>query len=62
MFKYSVAVGWTSSRPVRPDEHVHVVTLFASNDVAAIRGAAQWMASRPGCQMPTSAEILEVEL
>lgn len=62
MFQYKVAAGFTTSRPVRPDEHTHVLTLFAESDNDAHLFAAQWVASRPGVQMPTSTTILEVEL
>lgn len=62
MFIYKVAVGFTTHRPVRPDERTHVVTLSATDDIDAVRGAAQWIASRPGVVMPTSTTILEVEL
>lgn len=62
MFLYLVDVGWTSVRPVRPDQHVHSVRLWAENDNAAHLAAAQWLASRPSCQMVTSTAIREVEL
>jgi hypothetical protein len=59
---YRVAVGFTTRRPVHPDERWHVITLDAESDNAAHLGALQWVGSRPGVEMVTSSEILEVEL
>ena len=69
---WTVRVGWTSSRPVRPDEHTSFVTVAADSEVEALQLAAQlvgtiaggghpshvYPSGRPGCVMPTSTEIL----
>lgn len=59
---FMVRVGWTSTRPVRPDEHVRHV-LVASADgtgVDARLAACQMVACDPRCEMPTSAAIIDV--
>jgi hypothetical protein len=62
MFLYTVAVGFTTHRPVRPDERTHTLTLWAADDADAHLFAAQWIASRPGVVMPTRTTIIQVEL
>lgn len=62
MFLYNVAVGFTTHRPVRPDEHMSQVTLMAADDSDAIRTAIMIVCQRPGVEMPTSSAILSVEL
>ncbi|MGN6575268.1 MAG: hypothetical protein ACTHKG_06250 [Nocardioides sp.] len=65
---FTVEVGWTSSRPIRPDEHVSTVQVAAPDEVAATLLAAQVVASapawlavgRPGCEMPTSTRVVAV--
>lgn len=56
-----VLVGWTSSRPVIPDEHTHLIVVDCPTETAATLLAAQWVAHRPGCQMPTSTKVLRIE-
>jgi hypothetical protein len=67
-----VRVGWTTSRPVVPDEHVSWIVLEAASEVEATLVAAQWAASRERVEwvghkqvtryveMPTSARVVEV--
>jgi hypothetical protein len=54
----SVAVGWTSSRPVVPDEHTTYVVVSAATETDAVLAAAQMVASDPRCVMPTSTLLL----
>lgn len=58
----SVVVGWTSSRPVIPDEHLSLIVQDAVDEQDASLMAAQWVASRPRCQMPTSTSVVAVVL
>ncbi|GAC1527421.1 MAG: hypothetical protein NVS3B1_17700 [Marmoricola sp.] len=63
MQQFTVAVGFSPGRPVRPNQRTHVVTfMFDGSDIDAVCFAAQWVASRPGVAMVTSAEILSVVL
>jgi hypothetical protein len=65
-----VRVGWTSSRPIVPDQHVSQVVVWAADEVEASLVAAQIVAAvdrpsvsgRPGCVMPTRTAVLEVRL
>ncbi len=59
---YQVLVGWTSSRPVRPDEHEHILTLWATDDIDAVLSAALWVGARKKCEMVTRMTILTVEV
>ncbi len=65
---WTLRVGWTNSRPVRPDEHVTTLRLRATDENDALRAADSWIASRPGVwwmapsEMMTSCTVLEVEL
>ena len=61
-FLYVVAVGFTTVRPVRPDQHTHTITLWAVNDSDAHLQAAQWVGSRPGVVMVTRSTVVSVEL
>ncbi len=56
---YRVDVGWTSSRPVIPDEHVRRVSVDARNAVEAKLIAAQMVSCDPRCEMPTSTRMVE---
>lgn len=55
-------VGWTSVRPIVPDQHWSRVVVDAETELAGELLALQIVASRPGCEMPTRSEIVEVEL
>lgn len=57
---WTVRVGWTSVRPVRPDQHFSRIVIAADDATSASCAAAQWVASRPECVMPTSTEIEKV--
>lgn len=65
---WTVAVGWTSSRPIKIDEHVTILTAHAQDEAAMLILADSWVASRPqpwwrgSWEMTTSITILEVEL
>jgi hypothetical protein len=58
----AVLVGYTTSRPIIVDEHVSRIVVDAPDETAATLLAAQWVASRPGVQMPTSTLITAVVL
>ena len=62
VFLYTVAVGFTTHRPVRPDERTHVIKFWAESDHDARITAAHWIDARPGVEMVTRTTILEVEL
>lgn len=62
MFLYTVAVGFTTRRPVVPDERTHVLTLWAASDLDAVLFAAHWLDARPGVVMVTRTEILSLVL
>jgi len=59
---FAVDVGWTSSRPVVPDEHVTRVVVATTEDTGrdATLVAAQMVACRRGCEMPTSTRVVGV--
>jgi hypothetical protein len=65
---FTVRVGWTSSRPIRPDEHVSWLRLTAESEAEAVIAAAQQVQStgatmtRPRCVMVTSARVTVVEV
>ena len=59
---FHVQVGWTSSRPVRPDEHLSQVALLAGSEREAHLVAAQWVLANPNAVMPTSTKTLLVEI
>ena len=61
-FLYVVAVGFTTARPVRPDQHAHTITTWAGSDSDAHLQAAQRVGSRPGVVMVTRSTIISVEL
>ena len=60
---YAIDVGWTSSRPVIPDEHVRRVVVSSTDGTGreATLVAAQMVACDPRCEMPTSTTIVGVE-
>ena len=62
---WTVDVGWTSRRPVIPDQHTARVVVSAYDEREAQLVAAQMVtavgAGRGGCEMPTSTRIVEVE-
>lgn len=51
-------VGYTTTRPVVPDEHFTTVVVTAENETDAKLLAAQLVAAR--CEMVTSTEIIEL--
>jgi hypothetical protein len=64
-----VVVGWTSSRPIVVDEHASMVLVSADcatladlpraeND--AVLQAIAIVCARPACEMPTSAQLIEL--
>lgn len=67
-FWWTIDVGWTNHRPVRPDEHVSRVRVFEPDEYHATITAAAWVKARPGtwwmrpAEMVTSTKIVEVEL
>lgn len=73
----TVAVGWTSVRPIQPDQHTTHVTLVLDcagmDDLPRVEAEARLLAStivastpgslvRPACVMPTRAEIVALVL
>lgn len=62
MFLYKVAVGFTTVRPVVPEQHTSLVCLLAETDNEAHLTALHMVGGRPGVEMVTSSTILEVEL
>jgi hypothetical protein len=54
---FTVDVGWTSTRPVRPDQHTSRVTVAADTGHQAELLALSMVAARPECVMPTSVVI-----
>jgi hypothetical protein len=59
MVTLTVAVGWTSRRPVVPDQHVCRVIVTGRDDVDAMLAAAQMVAVHPRCVMVTSTTLLD---
>jgi hypothetical protein len=55
MNTYTLDVGWTSSRPVVPDEQESRVIVLAVSYYDAVGAAACMMACKPNCEMPTIA-------
>lgn len=56
---YTVDVGWTSVRPVRPDQHTSRVTVLANTGTEAELLALSMVAARPSCVMPTSSVVID---
>lgn len=67
MHRYTVEVGWTNTRPVRPDEHRSRVTLMAHTGAGAELLALSMVSARAGtpgirpCEMPTSSTVIDWE-
>ena len=61
-FHYKVDVGFTTQRPVWPDQHVSRVHIMAKDDHDAHLSALHMVGSRPGVVMTTSSRIHQVEL
>jgi hypothetical protein len=57
---FTVAVGFSTVRPIIPDQHFSVVIVAAETDIEARRTAAQMVATHS--EMPTSTEILSVTI
>ena len=53
----TIRVGYTTVRPVVPDQHYSYVTVDAAGYHDASLQAAQWVASRRGVEMVTSTEL-----
>lgn len=58
----TVTVGWTSHRPIRPDEHLSSVTTTGDSDTECTLAAAQIVACRPSCEMVTSTTITDLRI
>lgn len=56
---FTVDVGWTSTRPVRPDQHTSRIHLDAATAHDAELTALQIVAARPSCVMPTSSTVID---
>ena len=61
-FRYAVDVGFTTQRPVVPDQHVSRVHLMAKDDHDAHLTALHMVGGRLGVEMTTSSRIHAVEL
>lgn len=59
---FTVQVGWTTSRPVRPNEHLSTLIILATSEREAHLIAAQWTLANPHTTMPTSTKTLLVEI
>jgi len=66
---FTVDVGWTNTRPVRPDEHVTRLQIFEPDESSALITANAWIMGRPSsfvhgpkAEMITSFKIVEVEI
>ncbi len=57
MTEWTFDVGFTTSRPIIPDEFVSRVTVLAEDYAEAMFLAAA-MVMRPGVEMPTSTELV----
>jgi hypothetical protein len=57
MTLYKVRVGWTTRRPIVPDEHISYVIVEADSESSATLLAAQIVASH--CTMVTSSRAIE---
>lgn len=62
MFRYTVDVGFTTRRPVVPDQFTSRVTVLAEDDRDAFDTAFSMIFGRRGVEMVTRVEIQEVEL
>lgn len=63
MITATIRVGFAIARPPSPRNiRFSTITVEAESELAARLLADQWTASRPGVVMPTSSEILAVEL
>lgn len=60
-FTFAVDVGFTTVRPVKPDQHFSRVHVAADNETEAHEIAAQMVAGRKGVEMPTSTKTHSVE-
>jgi hypothetical protein len=61
--QFSVLVGFSTHRPVRPDERAHVVTfLWDGTEAEARIFAALWVGARRGVSMVTRADIIDAVL
>lgn len=57
-----VAVGWSSHRPIRPDEHTSLVVVEAATKSDCERVAAQMVGCRPQCKMVTRTTTLDLRI
>ena len=59
---FTVDVGFTTQRPVIPDQHTSRVVLVAYTEAEAHTTAALMVASRPCVVMPTRTTTVAVEI
>lgn len=59
--RFTVDVGWTSVRPVRPDQHTSRVQVVADSGEDAELIAIHMVAARTTCVMPTSSVVIDWE-
>lgn len=62
MFRYTIDVGFTTRRPVVPDQHTSRVTVLAEDDRGAFDTAFSMIYGRTGVEMVTRVTIQAVEL
>jgi hypothetical protein len=62
VFEYTVDVGFTTQRPVVPDQHTSRVVLLAEDDQDALLTAFYMVDSRKCVEMVTRTEIVTVVL
>lgn len=67
MHRFTVDVGWTNTRPVRPEQHTSRVTVMADSGAEAELIALSMACARTppvgfaSCEMPTSSTVIDWE-
>lgn len=59
VYVWTVLVGFTSRRPVVPDEHFATVLIASTDEIDAQLAATQMVACWPHCVMPTSSKVID---
>jgi hypothetical protein len=59
MHRFTVDVGWTSQRPIRPEQHTSRIVVMAEDGHDAELTALLMVAARPSCVMPTSSTVID---
>lgn len=56
----TIVVGWSSHRPIRPDEHSSTVVVTGSTQIDCELAAAQIVATRRQCEMVTRISTIDI--